>query len=242
MRPANYSYQTARFVLPVLVLVGGGAALGQFIQPGVGAAVGAGAGGLVLLFLLARATWIARRGDAWVTAGRALGLKSIYSGHIPVLPFPGLDEPANFLGASAGRFQWFVGDRTERLLMQEHESGWNSDDEPVFHVDEREERLTNPLPVETFFLVRMPGVAFPAVSAGKSRGLLGRGDEDRLPELGLKPLADWLRRHPGWRLEAAGEFVLASRPRIIVRPSGLAARKHPAEDLMTRLEQLTFRV
>jgi hypothetical protein len=125
--------------------------------------------------------------------------------------------------------------------MQEHESGWNSDDEPVFHVDEREERLTNPLPVETFFLVRMPGVAFPAVSAGKSRGLLGRGDEDRLPELGLKPLADWLRRHPGWRLEAAGEFVLASRPRIIVRPSGLAARKHPAEDLMTRLEQLTFR-
>jgi hypothetical protein len=83
MRPANYSYQTARFVLPVLVLVGGGAALGQFIQPGVGAAVGAGAGGLVLLFLLARATWIARRGDAWVTAGRALGLKSIYSGRIP---------------------------------------------------------------------------------------------------------------------------------------------------------------
>lgn len=240
MRPANYSYQTAKFVLRMLVLVGGGAALGQFFRPGVGAAVGAGAGGFGLLLLLARDAWIARRGDAWVTAGRALGLKSVYSGHIPVLPFRGMDEPANFLGASAGRFQWFVGDRTERLLMQEHETGWNSDDEPVFEVGHRETRLTKPLLVETFFLVRMPGVEFPAVSAGKSRGLFGRGDEAKLPALGLKPLADWLRRHPGWRLEAAGEFVLASRPRTLVPPSGLAAVKHAAEDLMAQLDQLTF--
>lgn len=242
MRLASYSFQSAKFFLRLLVLVGGGAALGHFIRPGVGAAVGAGAGGLILLLLLARDAWTARRGDAWVAAGRALGLKSIYSGHIPPLPFRGVDEPENFLGASAGRFQWLVGDRTERLLVPAHESDWRGDGEPMFAGGHRETRLTKPLLVETFFLVRMPGVEFPAVSAGTSCGLFGRGDEAKLPALGLKPLADWLRRYPGWRLEAAGEFVLASRPRILVPPSGLVAMKRAADDLMAQLEQISFGV
>lgn len=240
MRLPSYSYQSTKLFLQVLVLVGGGAALGWCLPSESAAGYGAVTGCVLLAFVVARQMWVARRGDAWVAAGRALGLKSIYSGHIPRLPFRGLDEPENFLGASVGRFQWFIGDRTERLLMQEHKSSWSSDDDSTFDVGPREERLTEPLPVETFFLVRMPGVEFPAFSAGKSRGLFGRGDEAKLPALGLKPLADWLRRYPGWRLEAAGECLLASRPRTLVAPSGLAGVKRAAEDLMAQLEQITF--
>lgn len=240
MRLARYSYQTSRFMLRLIGLVGGGAFLGQVLQPGRGAAIGAAIGGVGLAIALARDAWIARRGDTWVTAGRALGLKSIYSGHIPPLPFRDMDEPANFLGGSHGRYLWFIGDRTERLLVEYHDSAWNGSDPDEIILGGPHERLTKALTIETFILVRMPGVEFPPVIAGKARSLFERRDDDRLAELGLRPLADWLRRNPGWRLEAAGECVLASRPCTLVAPSGLAAMKRAAEDLMAQLDQISF--
>jgi hypothetical protein len=242
MRLARYSYQTSKFMLRVIGLIGGGAFLGQVLQPGKGVAIGAAIGGAGLAFALGRDVWIARRGNAWVAAGRALGLKSIYSGHIPPLPFRDMDEPTNFLGGSHGRYLWFIGDRTERLLVDQRDSAWDGNGADELLLGGPHERLTQPLAIETFFLVRMPGVEFPPVIAGKARSLFERRDDDRLPELGLRPLADWLRRHPGWRVEAAGECVLASRPRTLVAPAGLAAMKRAAEDLMAQLEQITFGV
>ncbi len=242
MRLARHSHQTSKFMLRLIGLVGGGAFLGQVLQPGRGAAIGAAIGGVGLVFALARDAWIARRGEAWVAAGRALGLKSIYSGHIPPLPFRDMDEPANLLGGSHGRYLWFVGDRTERLLVESQHSAWNGGEPDGIILGGPPDRLTEPRAVETFVLVRMPGVEFPPVIAGKARSLFERRDDDRLAELGLRQLGDWLRRYPGWRLEAAGECVLASRPRILVAPSGLSPMKHAAEDLMARLEQITFSV
>lgn len=240
MRLARYSYRTTKFMLRLIGLIGGGAFLGQFLRPGKGAAIGAAVGGVMLAIVLARDAWIARRGDAWVAAGRALGLKSIYSGHIPPLPFPEMDEPANFLGGVHGRYQWFIGDRTERLLTDHRDTAWDHGNEPEIILGNAHGPLTEPLTVETFFLVRMPGVEFPPVIAGKARSLFERRDDDRLPELGLRPLADWLRRNPGWRLEVTGEFVLASRPRTLIAPSGLGGIRRAAEDLMAHLDQLTL--
>ncbi len=204
--------------LRFVVLGFGGTAAGQALYPGWGAGVGATAGLLAIGTLLVRDSWVQRRGEAWVLQARELGLKSVVSYRFPAVPFDGMDEPANLLSDSAEGGLLFIGDRMERVLVER--TGVSGQGYSFTHGFGS--YVSDPLMVETFFLLRVPGLCLPVLSAGRSRGLWGRGAEAELPALGLQGVARWLDDHRGWRLELAGEFVLGSCPRTIFPESRLA--------------------
>ncbi len=74
MRSYRYSYHAAKMVLRVIVLGLGGTAVGHALTPGWGAGIGATVGLLAVAALVARDSWIQRRGNAWVRKGRSRGL------------------------------------------------------------------------------------------------------------------------------------------------------------------------
>jgi hypothetical protein len=231
MRSHRYSYQAAKMFLRFVVLGFGGTAIGQGLHPGWGAGAGAILGLLALAALLARDVWIQRRGDGWVQGGRALGLKSVVSYRFPAVPFSRMDEPANLLSDSAEGGNLFIGDRMERVLVER--TGVSGQGYSFTHGFGS--YVSDPLMVETFFLLRVPGLCLPVLSAGRSRGLWGRGAEAELPALGLLGVARWLDDHRGWRLELAGEFVMGSCPRKIFPEKRLAEVVAAARSLQQQL-------
>lgn len=226
----SYSHPAARFFLQVVVLVLGGAALGHFLAPGIGAGVGSGIGIALLLVLIGRDRYRRRRGEAWICAGRALGLKPLYSGHMPELPFTGLEEPANALGCEVPTGRLLIADRTERFLVVHRSS--SAGDLDFIGTDDH---ISNPVLIETFVAVLVSGAELPTLEAGQPRGFGSRGAESQLAALGLPLLADWLQRHPGWRIESTGEFLVASRPRKLATPDDLPELIEIARDLAERL-------
>ena len=233
MRSYRYSYHAAKMVLRVIVLGLGGTAVGHALTPGWGAGIGATVGLLAVAALVARDSWIQRRGNTWVRKGREVGLKSVVSHRFPAIPFDGMNEPANLLSDSAEGGDLFIGDRMERVLVDrsgEYRSAYSFN-------HGFESYVSDPLMVETFFLLRVPGPGLPTLSAGRSRGLWGRGAEDELPGLGLQGIAEWLAEHRGWCLELAGEFVLGSCSRKIFPVSRLMEVVEAARSLQQRLNR-----
>lgn len=213
--------------LRFVVLGFGGTAVGQAFVPGRGAGVGATLGLLAIVSLIVRDAWIQGRGETWVLKARELGLKSVVSYRFPEVPFEEMDEPANLLSDSAEGGTLFIGDRMERVLVER--TGVSGQGYSFTHGFGS--YVSDPLMVETFFLLRVQGLCLPALSAGRSRGLWGRGAEAELPGLGLPGVARWLDDHRGWRLELAGEFVLGSCPRKIFPESRLAEAVAAARSL-----------
>ena len=231
MQSYRYSYHTAKMVLRLIVLGFGGTAIGLAVSPGWGTGIGAIVGLLAVAALVARDSWIQRRGNAWVRKGRELGLKSVVSHRFPAIPFDGMNETANLLSDAAQGGDLFIGDRMERVLVERTGSSG-----PGYSLtDGSGSEVSGPLMVETFFLLRVPGRVLPVLSAGRSRGLWGRGEEENLPGLGLQGVAEWLAEHRQWRVELAGEFVLGFSPRKIFPVSRLTEVVEAARSLQRRL-------
>jgi hypothetical protein len=231
MQSYRYSYHAAKMVLRLIVLGFGGTAVGHALTPGWGAGIGAVVGLLAVAALVARDSWNQRRGNDWVRKGRELGLKSVVSHRFPAIPFEGMNEPANLLSDSADGGDLFIGDRMERVLVDrsgEYRSAYSFN-------HGFESYVSDPLMVETFFLLRVSGPDLPTLSAGRSRGLWGRGAEDELPGLGLQGVAEWLAEHRQWQVELAGKFVLGFSPRVIFPVSRLAEVAEAARSLQQRL-------
>ena len=209
-----HSFQSARMFLRFALLVLGGAALGNALRPGTGAALGSCAGGAAVIGLLVRDARIRRRGEEWVRAGRTLGLRSLYSAHAPAFPFPGMEEPTNLLAGPIPGGTLYIGDRTERVLVESRPSIDGPTD-----VLGQDPEVSEPLMVETFVCLHLPGARFPTGWAGRSRRLGRRSEMPGLAPSEAGEIDRWLKGHRGWRVELAGEFAMASRPRRIF-PTG----------------------
>lgn len=210
MRRLEYSYQAARGFLAFLVIVGASAALGHVLNRDHGAVVGLLAGGVLFFAYLVWRNWRLRRGDAWVEAGRRLGLRSIYSGHAPAIPLPGHEESLNQLAGTIGTASLVVADRNERFL-QYHE------DAAIGTWETGSPRISDPIPIETFLALEIPGVGEGYVRMGKRRSLWEGPGIPPPDGPTANILKSWLCQHPGWRVEGNGGWLVLSRPNQLAR-------------------------
>lgn len=213
MRRLDHSLHAARGFLAFLGLVGGGMALGHGLAPGRGQAIGFAVG----LFLFA--SWLAwlkaarNRGDAWVQAGRTLGLRSLYSGHAPDFPIPGLEHPMELLSGTVGGATLLIGDRGEQYLQYHTEA-------PIGTWETGTPEVSDPIPVETFAALRIPGLDLPPFRLGKRRSLV-EGLETPPEGPFAEALASWSRSHPAWRLEGRADWICLCQPNRLARTGHL---------------------
>lgn len=189
-------------------------ALGHGLAPGRGQAIGFAAGLLLFSCWLAWLKVARNRGDAWVRAGRSLGLRSLYSGHVPDLPIPGLEHPMEMLSGTLGSATLLIGDRGEQYLQYHTEA-------PIGTWETRSPEVSDPIPVETFAALRIPGLYLPPFRLGKRRSLFeGRETPPEGPF--AETLTSWSRSNPAWRLEGRADFLLICRPNRLARTGQLA--------------------
>lgn len=227
MKLLDYSIHAARAFLAFLGLVVGSAALGQWLDPARGLAIGFTVGLALFASLL---TWlkVARhRGDGWIRAGRALGLRSIYSGHVPPIPVPGHQEPLAVLSGSFGPVTLIVGDRNERFLQYHTEA-------PLGTWETYSPEVSDPIPLETFVAVWIPGLDETPFRLGKRRSLF-EGRETKPGGPFAEALESWSRQNPGWRIEGQADCLVLCRPNRLARVGQLPAWIDTARSLVAAL-------
>lgn len=227
MKDLNDSPQAAKSFLLAVVLAGGGLALGHRI----GSERGAGIGFLIGMFLFGLLLFLTRhrpRDENWVRIGRTLGLRSIYSGHVPPIPLPEHEEILDTLGGTLEGLSLIVGDRQERYLIRPRHTD-------VGALRSSDPYLSDPIPVETIVALWIPGLSTARFSLGKRRSFLG--------DLAIHPngphateLVSWSRRNRAWRLDGAGNCVVLSRPRRLARDHELALCLDQARSLIASLQ------
>jgi len=214
--------------LRVVFLVLGGAAAGHFLHPGLGAGFGALVGVLAVAALLFRDSLIRRRGPAWISAARALGLKPVDPIKLPRLPFKGLTEIGHLLVGSVDGRTLYVGDRLESVLVVQRGT--------MQGVIPRAAHVSDSMATETFFVIHLPSRSLPVITSGKA-GLaamrVGRGDVSSSERARLE---GWLSSHRGWRVELADEFVLAARPGRVWPASRLVQLVEVARSLASQFD------
>lgn len=226
MKDLDYSFQAARAFLLALGLIGGGTGLGNYLGGDRGGFVGFLAGGLLfgVLVLLTRTR---QRDESWVQAGRSLGLRSGYSGHVPPIPLPEHDEILDVLTGSFGAVSFVVGDRQRRYLIRPRHSqrnSWNSS----------EPRLSDPVPIETIIALWVPGLTTVLFSLGKRRSLWDDSVSDPSGP-NAAALLSWSQRNRAWRLEGAGDCLVLTRPGRLARPKDLVHWLEQARSLVSGL-------
>lgn len=228
MRHLNQSLHAARGFLAFLVLVGGGMALGHRLSPGRGHAIGFIAGAFLFACWVAWLKVARNRGDAWVQAGRSLGLRSMYSGHAPEIPIEGYEHLMELLSGAIGSATLLIGDRAEQYLQYQT-------DAPVGTWETGSPEVSDPIPVESFIAVWIPGLDEASFRLGKRRSLWeGRATRP------IGPFADalesWARAHSGWRLEGLADCVVLCRPHRLARVGELPHWVATARSLVEALE------
>lgn len=205
MRYHRYSRHAARTFLALVLLLGIPLAIGQAVQPGRGAGIGAGLGVLLFSSYVGGHLWRHRRGLAWVQAGRELGLRALYHRDSSDVPVPGFDLLGNLLEATIDGRRLVIGDRMEQFLV-EHTSG------SIGTVETYRTEVSNPIANETFVALWIPGLGEERFSVGKRSSLQG-GDPIIFPTGNCgEALRNWLHAHPAWRVEGMGDVVAAWRP------------------------------
>lgn len=229
MRRLDHSIHAARGFLAFLLLVGGSLALGHLLDPNQGTMIGFSAG----LFLFA--CWLAwlkaarNRGDAWVQAGRELGLRSVYSGHAPKIMIPGYEHPMELLSGTIGTVTVLIGDRGEQYLQYHTEA-------PIGTWETRSPEVSDPIPVETFIALWIPGLDEAPFRLGKRRSLWE--DRARRPDGAFaEALESWAQAHPGWRLEGQADCLVLCRPNRLVRINQLPSWIATVRSLVETLEE-----
>lgn len=231
MRRREYSIHAARGFLAFLVLVGGGMALGHGLSPGRGHAIGFFVGAFLFACWVAWLKVARNRGDAWVQAGRSLGLRSVYSGHVPEIPIPGHEHPMELLSGTIGSATLLIGDRGEQYLQYHTEA-------PIGTWETGKPEVSDPIPVESFIAVWIPGLEETSFRLGKRRSLR-EGRETRPSGPFANALESWSRAHPGWRLEGVADCVVLCRPNRLARVGELPTWVANARSLVETLETPT---
>lgn len=229
MRRRDYSIHAARGFLSFLVLILGGMALGHHLDPQRGETIGFFAGGFLFACWLAWLKAARNRGDAWVQAGRELGLRSLYSGHAPEIPIPGYGHPMELLSGTIGSATVLIGDRGECYLQYHTEA-------PIGTWETRSPEVSDPIPVETFIALWIPGLDEAPFRLGKRRSLW-EGRARRPDGAFAEALESWAQAHPGWRLEGQADCLVLCRPNRLVRIHQLPTWIAMARSLVETLEE-----
>lgn len=226
MKDHAYSLRAAQSTGMALILAIGGLAVGHRL----GADRGAGIGFLVGMVCFAAYLWHTRsrpQDENWVRTGRSLGLRSVYSGHIPPVALPDHDEILNALGGSLDGVPIILGDRHERYRIRHWDHTGDTSHSP-------EPEVSDPIPMETILVLWVPGLTTIRFSLGKRRSLLG--------DLAIHPsgpdataLVSWSDRNPAWRLDGIHDCLVLSRPRRLARDHELSLWLDQARSLIARL-------
>lgn len=211
MKWYHYSRHAAHGFLALLLLLGGPVALGHAIWPDVGAGVGAGVGLLSLGAYAGWRAWYYRRGSAWIEVGRRHGLRPMYSGQAPAMPFQGYEEAGHLLTGEFEGVPIMAGDRRERYWMYHSEPNLDS-------YSSEDRRVSDPIPIETFIAFRLPGLSSAPCALGRRRGLFCE-PPPRLEATLAVMLQAWSTSHPQWRVECAGEWIVLMRPHVVSSPA-----------------------
>ena len=205
MKRLDYSIHAARSALTVIVLVGVPVAVGHLLGGNAGWIAGFVLGWILVAVRVAWLHWSRRRGDGWIRMGREHGLRSLYSERSKPIPLPGFEERKNVLGGTFDSFDVQVGDRLERYLDYRSRASMGT-------LESNRAEVTDPVPVETFFAVWIPGLDEPCFAVGKRRGWIGGEPAPQPSGPAATVLQSWIRQHPGWRLEGWGNCIVGYRP------------------------------
>lgn len=205
MQRLDRSIHAARVFLTILGFVGGGSAAGHWIRPGAGMVAGFIVGWVLVAGQVGWLHWRRRRGDAWIEAGRTEGFRGWRPGHCPLLALPGYEEPANLLGGEIAGARVVIGDRMQRYVVFHRKAAVGTWETNRPHTSE-------PVPVETFIAVWIPGRTAPPFALGRRRSLLGRDSDPPPAGAAGEALRRWCGSHPGWRVEGRGDLLVATRP------------------------------
>ena len=228
MRRLDHSIHAARGFLAFLLLVGGSLAMGYLLDPNLGTEIGFSVGLLLFAGWLAWLKVARNRGDAWVQAGRELGLRSMYSGHAPTIPIPGHEHPMELLSGTIGTATVLIGDRGECYFQYHTEA-------PVGTWETGSPEVSDPIPVETFIALWIPGLDEAPFRIGKRRSLW-EGGETQPSGPFAEALESWVRAHPGWRIEGRADCLMLSRPNRLARISQLPTWIATARSMVETLE------
>ena len=227
MQRLDHSLHAARGFLAFLLLVGGSLALGHRLDPSRGAPIGFVVGASLFACWVAWLKAARTRGDAWVQAGRELGLRSMYSGHAPEIPIPGHERPMELLSGTIGGATLLIGDRGEPFL-QYHT------DAPIGTWETATPEVSDPIPVESFIALWIPGLDEAPFRLGKRRSLF-EGRETKPSGPFAETLESWSGAHSGWRMEGRADCLVLCRPNRLARigelPSWMATARSLVEAL-----------
>ena len=228
MRRLDHSIHAARGFLAFLLLVGGSLAMGYLLDPNLGTEIGFSVGLLLFAGWLAWLKVARNRGDAWVQAGRELGLRSMYSGHAPTIPIPGHEHPMELLSGTIGTATVLIGDRGECYFQYHTEA-------PVGTWETGSPEVSDPIPVETFIALWIPGLDEAPFRIGKRRSLW-EGRETQPSGPFAEALESWVRAHPGWRIEGRADCLVLGQPNRLARTSQLPTWIATARSMVEALE------
>ena len=202
--------------------------MGYLLNPNQGTLIGFSVGLFLFTGWLAWLKVARNRGDAWVQAGREQGLRSMYSGHAPTIPIPGHEHPMELLSGTIGTATVLIGDRCECYFQYHTEA-------PVGTWETGSPEVSDPIPVETFIALWIPGLNEAPFSIGKRRSLW-EGPKTQPSGPFTEALESWVRAHPGWRIEGRADCLILSRPNRLARISQLPTWIATARSMVETLE------
>jgi hypothetical protein len=155
----------------------------------------------------------------------------MYSGHAPEIPIPGYERPMELLSGSIGGVTLLIGDRGEQFL-QYHT------DAPIGTWETGSPEVSDPIPMESFIALWIPGLDEVPFRLGRRRSLF-EGRETRPVGPFAETLESWARAHSGWRIEGRADCLVLSRPHRLARVRQLPDWVATARSLVEALETPT---
>ena len=121
-----------------------------------------------------------------------------------------------------------IGDRGECYLQYQSEA-------PVGTWETGSAEVSDPIPVETFIALWIPGLDEAPFRIGKRRSLWeGRETQPSGPL--AEALESWVRAHPGWRIEGRADCLVLGQPNRLARTSQLPTWIATARSMVEALE------
>jgi hypothetical protein len=132
------------------------------------------------------------------------------------------------LSGTIGTATVLIGDRGECYFQYHTEA-------PVGTWETGSPEVSDPIPVETFIALWIPGLNEAPFSIGKRRSLW-EGPQTQPSGPFTEALESWVRAHPGWRIEGRADCLILSRPNRLARISQLPTWIATARSMVETLE------